>query len=279
MKQKVVTRVIVKDKRGRTLLLRRYGGRPSIAGQFELPGGRIWGSEQPIDAVKRTLKYHTGLVPQAIQLVDVLSFVDPDNRDLQYIFVLYLASLPANSEKVILSDEYDKYLWKKMSEIQRNVVTNSTNILLDMKFGGDSRGRIDNSKSYIVYTDGGSRGNPGPSAAGWVLMDMSENIVDEGSQFLGSMDSATAEYAAIVLAMKHAVQIGARRLEVRSDSLMAVNQINGLYMVDKPAIKPLYAKVVKLKKHFEIVKFTHVKREFNRMADGVVNRTLDEITQ
>ena len=78
MKQKVVVRAII-PQRNRVLLIRRAGGRPSIDGLYELPGGSIHKGEQPIDALKRSLQIHVGIYPETAYLHDVISYIDPDD--------------------------------------------------------------------------------------------------------------------------------------------------------------------------------------------------------
>src|SRR5690349_638472 len=132
MKQKVSTRAIIKQD-GKILLLRRKGGRPSIRGMYELPGGRVHMNQQPDDAIRHALRIHTDVAAETVQLTDVLSFVDPDDRELQYVFIVYSASLKPTDKTIDLSSEYDKYVWKKLSEIQRNELTQSTQQILGLQ--------------------------------------------------------------------------------------------------------------------------------------------------
>lgn len=286
MKQKVAIRAIVR-KDGKTLLLRRHGGRPSIDGKFEIPGGKLEVNEQPVDALKRTLTIHTGLAPETTQLFDVISYIDSDDRDLQYIFLVYLVSLPTGDNKVTLSREYDKYLWKVKSEIQQNDVTNSTITLLSLEnepiaeqeihsthIKNDDKSTT-NKSMLIIYSDGGSRGNPGPSAAGFVIMNEHEDVLVEDGEYLGVMTNNLAEYHAVYMALQKAKSFGATDVDFRSDSLLIVNQMNGLFQVRNRELWPVHDRIKKLVKQFDSVKFTHVRREFNRLADGMVNKILD----
>lgn len=290
MKQKVVVRSIVRNN-NKTLLLRRHAGRPSIVGKFELPGGKLQAGEQPIDTLKRTLRIHAGLVPETAQLFDVISYVDPDDRELQYVFLVYLVSLPHGAERISLSDQYDRYVWKKKSEIQQDDVTNSTVILLSLEKSqiiipsyadavknGDDTSTTSISK-MIVYSDGGSRGNPGPSAGGFVIMNDREEVIFEGGEYLGVMTNNLAEYQAVYLALQRAKALGARVVNLRNDSLMVINQLNGIYQVRNRELWPIHDRIRKLAQEFDKVTYTHVKREFNRLADGMVNKILDEKTK
>ena len=275
MKQKVVVRAIVRDKHGKTLFLRRAGGRPSITGRYELPGGKMISGEQPIDAMKRTLKYHTDIDVGTVQLFDVLGYVDPDDRRLQYIFVIYLVGLKSKDNKIVLDRGYDKYIWKKKSELQLNDVTNSTKVILDMHDAGGNVNTQGNSEKFIIYTDGGSRGNPGPSAAGFVILDNSEDVLVEDGRYLGYADNSLAEYGAVFLALQKAKSLRLKNIEVRSDSLMVVNQLNNIYNNTDPRLEIIQERIIELIKNFDSVKFVHIRRDFNTMADGIVNKVLD----
>lgn len=281
MKQKVVVRAIV-PQRGRVLLIRRAGGRLSIDGLYELPGGSLHKNEQPVDALKRSLQIHAGIYPEIAYLREVVSYTDPEDRELQYIFILYEVSLSERAPRVSLDDEYDHYIWKSLSDIHRDDITNSTAVLLDISAEqGANKALIlddpaDQNSKLMIYSDGGSRGNPGPSASAFVILDDNENIVTQGGEFLGYNDSGMAEYKAVELALQKAIEMKVRRIEFRSDSLMVVNQINGLFSVKNPEYRAVYERIKKLMTHFDRIHFRHVHREYNRLADGLVNKILDD---
>ena len=112
MKQLIAVRAIIRDDQ-KTLLLKRANGRQSILNKYELPGGKLGYGEQPEDAMARYLKEDAGLIVQSAQLYDVLTYVDHDDRDIQYTFILYLISLSPNGNKVRLNQNYSEYAWKK----------------------------------------------------------------------------------------------------------------------------------------------------------------------
>jgi len=276
MKQKIVVRAIIRDKHGKTLFLRRKNGRSSIDGKFELPGGKMISGEQPINAMKRTIKYHTGLITDTVQLFDTITYVDPDNRRLEYLFVVYLVSLKQDNKEITLDNGYDKYIWKKKSELQQNIVTDSTKIILGLNELANSIKEDGNLNKFIVYTDGGSRGNPGPSAAGYVVVDRNEDVVVDGGRYLGFQNNSYAECAAILLALSKAYSMRLLNVELRSDSLEIVNQINGINNKLNPELIPLLDRINILKKRFKKIRIIQIRRDFNMLADGVVNRILDE---
>lgn len=285
MKQKVVTRAIIKEN-DKLLLLRRQGGRPSIQGLYELPGGRVHIYQQPEDALAHALKIHLGVTAETMHIVDVMTFIDPDDRELQYVFIVFKASLSPTNRRIELSDEYDQYIWKKVSEIQHEELTQSTRQLLGLQTVPFASGRepdvmiIDDAKnaSYerlVGYCDGGSRGNPGPAASGYVLLDTSETVIAEGGTFLGITTNNIAEYQALYLALQKALELGATIVDMRLDSLLVVNQMNGIYRVKNNELLPIYNRIKELLVQFDKVTFTHVMREYNTLADGMVNKILD----
>ncbi len=127
----------------------------------------------------------------------------------------------------------------------------------------------------IAYTDGGSRGNPGPAGAGIVLRDSQHNILVAKGFYLGHLTSNVAEYTGVIKALKMAVDLKARAIELFSDSELLVKQINGLYRVRGANIKPVYEQAVALLNRFDQWKIVHVCRKDNTHADAMVNAALD----
>lgn len=289
MNQRIAVRALI-HKNDKTLLLRRANGRESILGKYELPGGKLEYGEQPEDALGRYLHDEAGVTMRSAQLYDVVSYIDHDNRDMQYVFILYLVSLESDDVKITLSQNYDHYLWEKMSNIQQNELTESAKLLLGISqqhvdvakkeelIGSDVSQTTDLSH-VIVYTDGGSRGNPGPSASGFVIMDEAEQVLHEGGMYLGITTNNVAEYHGVSLALEKALSMGARIVDVRMDSLLVVNQMNGLYQIKNRELWPIHDSIKELIAKFDKVTFTHVRREFNQLADGMVNKILNAHAQ
>lgn len=285
MKQHVATRAIIR-KEGKVLLLRRSAGREAILGKYELPGGKVAYGEQPEDGLKRCIKEATGLSAQTTQLFDVLTYVDRDDRDTQYVFILYLVSLVSTGSKIRLGQNYNKYSWEKLSEIHQEEITESTQLLL-----GISQHRIQSDVNTletnsdvantsdvthaVIHSDGGSRGNPGPSSAGFVIMDNYGHVIHEGGMYLGITTNNQAEYHGVRLGLEKALEIGIRNIDFRIDSQLVVNQLNGIYTIKNRELWPINERIRELVGQFDKVTFTHVKREFNQLADGVVNKILN----
>ncbi len=134
--------------------------------------------------------------------------------------------------------------------------------------------------SIIVYTDGGSRGNPGPAAFGVVIKYNGEK--KEYGEFIGRATNNQAEYQGVVFGLKKVKQLIGKekskeaRVEVRSDSELLVKQLNGEYKVMDENIQKVWIEIWNLKIDFKEVIFKHVYREDNTEADRMVNITLDQ---
>jgi ribonuclease HI len=127
---------------------------------------------------------------------------------------------------------------------------------------------------YLIHTDGGSRGNPGPAAYAYVIECPGQPAIEEKG-FLGESTNNIAEYTALIRALAHAKQLGARRLLIHSDSELMINQMNGIYKVKHPGLLPLYEEADRLRRDFDRVTLRHVRREHNKRADRLCNAALD----
>ncbi len=126
-----------------------------------------------------------------------------------------------------------------------------------------------------LFTDGGSRGNPGPAASGAVLVGPDGQVLFEVGEFLGTATNNVAEWTALALGLEAALEHGIGTLAVRMDSELVVKQISGEYRVKHPDLQPLYRRVRALLHKFAHVDVRHVRRKENALADAVVNRVLD----
>lgn len=130
-------------------------------------------------------------------------------------------------------------------------------------------------RELIVHTDGGSRGNPGPAAAGFVIDDAQGNRLAAKAFFLGETTNNVAEYTALLKALEAAAEMDADGVEVFCDSELVVRQLSGQYKVKSEQIRPLYEQVMERKARFPACRVRHVRRERNTEADRLVNLALD----
>ncbi len=126
-----------------------------------------------------------------------------------------------------------------------------------------------------LFADGGSRGNPGPAASGAVIVSPEGEVVEEVGEFLGTATNNVAEWTALEIGLRAALERGIARLDVRMDSELVVKQLSGEYRVKHPSLQPLYRRVRALLGKFESVDVRHVRRKDNALADAVVNKVLD----
>ncbi len=283
MRQKISIRAIITQDE-KVLVARRSNGRESILGKYELPGGSLGYNEQPQDTLKRYVKNNLGAQIESLQLADSLSFIDPDDSETQYVFIVYAASLRPG--QLAAGGRYDKYMWQDMQNIQHNTLTSSTALLLglikkddttpieDMIFENNVVENI--SDTAIIYSDGGSRGNPGPSASAFVITDSNERPIATGGSYLGITTNNQAEYQAVYQALIRAANLGLKYIDFRLDSNLVVNQLNGIYKIKNRDLWPIYQDIKNMLPQFQKITFSHVRREFNHVADALVNKILDE---
>lgn len=136
-------------------------------------------------------------------------------------------------------------------------------------------------EKFIVYTDGGARGNPGPAAIGVVIKNEKGQTVKEYGEYLGETTNNEAEYKAPIFALKKIKSTWGKEkakkteVEIFSDSELLVKQLNGEYKVENSNIQTFFLQLWNLKTDFKKVSFTAIPREKNKEADRLVNEALD----
>ncbi len=131
-------------------------------------------------------------------------------------------------------------------------------------------------KLLVINTDGGARGNPGPAGSGVIIRDEQGSVLYQHKEYLGTATNNVAEYTALIRALEHGAALGGTHLQINMDSELIVKQMLGQYKIKEPGLQKLAGEVLKLKYKFVGVKFTHVRREFNKDADRLVNEAIDE---
>lgn len=132
-------------------------------------------------------------------------------------------------------------------------------------------------KTLVINTDGGSRGNPGPSGIGLVIKDDKGELLYSHGGYIGETTNNVAEYSALIKALEEAANLGGTTLRIQMDSELIVKQMQGTYKIKQPVLQELAAKVIQLLKKFDSYTFVHVRREFNKEADALVNQALDAL--
>lgn len=285
MKQRLSVRAIINEE-GKALLLKRANGRQTILGKYELPGGKLAYGEQPEDALRRYLHDDAGIHIQSAQLFDAVTYIDYDDRAVQYGVIVYLVTPAPDHHPIKLSGNYNKYKWHSMSGTQHSELTDLTQLLLGivqqeqiadetLDKTGDNDVKNSSIDTITIYSDGGSRGNPGPSAAGYIVLDNRQQVIAEGGEYLGITTNNQAEYHGVRLGLEKAIELGYKNVDFKVDSMLVVNQMKGYYKIKNRELWPIHERIRQLLVQFDHVSFTHVPRQLNQLADGMVNKTLD----
>jgi ribonuclease HI len=127
----------------------------------------------------------------------------------------------------------------------------------------------------VVHVDGGARGNPGPAAAAAVVSTPGGDVLDEAHELLGVATNNVAEYRGLLLGLERARALGADEVEVVNDSELVAKQVNGVYKVKHPDMRPLHARATEALAGFRSWTVRSVPRAQNADADALVNEALD----
>jgi ribonuclease HI len=127
----------------------------------------------------------------------------------------------------------------------------------------------------VLHVDGGARGNPGPAAIGVVISEPDGTVVDELAERIGTATNNVAEYRAVLRGLERAKELEANEVEIVGDSQLIARQLNGMYKVKHPAMKPLYEQARLALAGFGEWRIRTVPRALNARADALVNDALD----
>jgi ribonuclease HI len=128
-----------------------------------------------------------------------------------------------------------------------------------------------------IFTDGGSRGNPGPAASGVVILTMQDELIEGFGRYLGDTTNNQAEWQAVVFALEEAKKYNPKIIHFFMDSQLVCRQLTGHYKVKNIDLRPHFLKAIELAQHYD-VRFEHVYRENNTLADAEVNKCIDAVT-
>lgn len=132
-------------------------------------------------------------------------------------------------------------------------------------------------KKVKVYTDGGARGNPGPAAYAFVVLEDDKKIFQD-AKYIGETTNNVAEYTAVAKALEFlTTQAHIKNVDVLLDSLLVKEQLTGRYKIKNENMKRFATAIKALEKNFHEITYTHIPREKNKDADALVNIALDEI--
>ena len=279
MKQRIRVVGIIRSEEG-VLVLKRNIGRSETPIFWELPTGKIKFGEQPEEAIARSLSEYTGLSAKTIKLKDVITFLALEGSSrLSNLYIIYDIGVDAEA-KPVPRDRYTAYKYIKdfaSANLRLNEASTSVFEIIEGKVNFGHVSPRDTASSATVYVDGASRGNPGPSGIGYQIVDADGHLLEQGGEFIGFATSRVAEYYAMKNGIEHAIKLGLKSARFISDSLMVVNQLNGIFTIKNQDIIPIYNQIQNLLNQFESVSFTHVSRLDNKIADSEANEAIDNI--
>lgn len=130
-------------------------------------------------------------------------------------------------------------------------------------------------ENMVLFTDGGSRGNPGPAAAGIFLCTPNKDFIKEIGIYLGEATNNEAEYQALTIGLESATKLKAKKIICYLDSELIVKQLKGIYKIKNARLKVFYERIKEQEQKLESITYKHVPREKNKKADALVNEVLD----
>ena len=279
MKQRIRVVGIIRNSDG-VLVLKRNRGRSEAPVFWELPTGKISFGEQPEEAMVRSLAENVGLSATSLKLKDVVTFMALEgSSQLSNLYIVYEIQVP-DGAKPDPRDRYTAYKYLRDPIAAGVKLNEATMMVFEIENGHISINKVsprDTANSATVYVDGASRGNPGPSGVGYVVVSETGEVLKQGGEFIGFATSRVAEYYALEEGMKVAIDMGLKSVRFVTDSLMVANQMNGIFQIKNQDILPIYEDVQKLLDDFEVVAFSHVPRSQNAAADREANLAIDQM--
>jgi ribonuclease HI len=283
---KVLIALVLKTENG--VFLKR-----SEVGKFSLPSRFLKASEQPEDVVKE-LTDELGIAQAdfSASKVDIKNISIREEHTENIVVILTTYFLTSGNS---LRDRLVEVSTKNLARTHLNRITKEILEIDNTLQNGDEKsknidsegrdGNVENIssdrtlneyKKIRIFSDGGSRGNPGPSACGFIIEDETGVELYRGGEYLGITTNNQAEYQGVRLALEKALALGAQEIDLKGDSLLVINQMNGIYKIKNKDLWPIYERIKELVTKFHKVTFAHVYREYNRGADAMVNEILDQ---
>lgn len=130
--------------------------------------------------------------------------------------------------------------------------------------------------TYTLRFDGGSNPNPGPTAGAFVIYDEDGTIVEKGGSFLPQGTNNIGEYTGLIKGLEKCLEMKITDVNVEGDSMLVISQVTGKWKVNHDHLKVLCAKAKDLVKQFRSITLTHIRREFNKDADGMSDLVLEK---
>ena len=275
VKQTIFVNGVVHNAKQQVLLVQRSSKDDFLPGYFELPGGRVEPGETLEHALKRKLVREVNL-----EMADALYYMSIAQLDRNGPYTRLIFEVACSDpDTVTLTKAHDSFIWVGREDLKKYTVASDARAVVESYLGSapTTKGSDGKKTTHTIFTDGGSRGNPGPSASAYVIYDESGDVVEKNGEYIGITTNNQAEYTAVLLALQGASKLNdvPNTITLNIDSLLVVNQMNGIYKVKNRELWPLHQKIREAMKQFQAVYFKHVPREDNTVADAKVNEILD----
>lgn len=273
-KQTIFVNGLIHNADQAVLVLRRSLNDHYLPGYLELPGGRLQEGESLEHGLSRKLRQEVGLSASTPLYFTSSAKVDKKGPYLRVVFeVRYDQKTPLK-----LSSNHSELRWIKKEDLAHEKFAGDSRAVLEKYLGDvvESDKGVANKTTLTIYSDGGSRGNPGPSASGYVIYRDGKQL-ESGGQYIGITTNNQAEYTAVLLGLQAACKYAdaSSTVQFYMDSMLVVNQMNGVYKIKNRDLWPIHQKIRELMKEFNSVHFSHVYRDDNIAADAEVNKILD----
>jgi len=282
--QLVIVSAVITNNKGELLLLRRNQAVKRAPGKLELPSGKVDYGEDPLQALKRVVKEQTGLEGRASKLLGSKTVVQKKPKISILIFynVFKVEQELLNNAKSEY-EHHEELLWLGVDYLQQKDLEKNLGTMMSKLEShlGKSSGidkideNITTNGELTIFSDGGSRGNPGPSASGFVILNEDGEVMEEGGEYLGITTNNQAEYHAVRIGLVAAKKYKPSKISYKIDSLLVVNQMNGKFKIKNKDLWPIHEEIKRLAKEIGNVSYSHVPREQNELADAKVNEVLD----
>lgn len=270
IEKKVIARIAIHTK-DELLVVKRSQAVSARKGEWELPGGKLDKDENFEEAAVREAQEELGYKLDASELT---YYSSSSSDDLSVVvFYHYVDEKP----KISLSTEHESYKWVNRETWKKINPTDNLERFITDWFAPSIKDKktTESSKMLRIFCDGGSRGNPGPSATGYVIYDESGQEMVAGGSYLGITTNNQAEYQAVLEAARVANdKYNPDTIEFYLDSQLVVNQMEGIYKIRNKDLWPVHAAIKETLKETQ-VSYIHVPRAENTAADAMVNQVLD----
>lgn len=278
MKQRIRVVGLIQNEEG-VLIFKRSRGRSESPVFWELPTGKIKFGEQPEEAMARSLTEYTGLTADQLILKDVITFLAPEGASqISNLYIVYELAING-AVKPSPKERYTAYKFIKDFTSSNVRLKETTISVLEIEEGKVTSSHVsprDTANAITINVDGASRGNPGPSGIGYCIHDESGKTIEQGGEFIGFATSRLAEYYAMRKGIERAIELNFKTVRFISDSLMVVNQLNGIFKVKNQDVVPIYRDIQSKLNQFDAISFTHVPRSQNMVADSEANSAIDK---